>query len=181
MKKLVTTIIAVLMALFMITITNTANKILAVSLSDSIIMQLTETHTDTQTGKLTINGSGKLEAKAYDCYALDVRNGAELVVNSGDFIGNISAIYIIEGTATINSGSFSVIQPLINSATGHQRFTLNLFDENGLNGSAKFVVNGGLFENFDPSNNVAEGEGTNFVTAGCTVSQDGNYFVVSNN
>ncbi len=37
------------------------------------------------------------------------------------------------------------------------------------NGTANIIVKGGTFVNFDPSNNLAEGEGTNFVADGYKV------------
>ena len=37
------------------------------------------------------------------------------------------------------------------------------------NGTAKVIIQGGTFINFDPSNNSAEGAGTNFVADGYKV------------
>ena len=56
---------------------------------------------------------------------------------------------------------------------GDERFTLNCLDENYTANprKANIVVTGGSFVNFDPSLNLAEGEGTNFVpTTGYQVS-----------
>lgn len=46
---------------------------------------------------------------------------------------------------------------------------LNCVDSAYKNGSAKIIVKGGTFVNFDPSNNTAEGAGTNFVADGYKV------------
>ena len=46
---------------------------------------------------------------------------------------------------------------------------LNCIDSAYQNGTAKIVVKGGTFVNFDPSNCTAEGEGTNFVAPGYKV------------
>ena len=53
-------------------------------------------------------------------------------------------------------------------AEDQYRYTLNCIDENYKKG-ADSIVTGGTFVNFDPSNNQAEGPGTNFVADGYTV------------
>ena len=45
----------------------------------------------------------------------------------------------------------------------------NCIDENYKNGTADIIVKGGTFVNFDPSDNAAEGAGTNFVAKGYKV------------
>ena len=45
-------------------------------------------------------------------------------------------------------------------------FNLNCYDANRKSGTAKIIVTGGTFVNFDPSNCKAEGENTNFVADG---------------
>lgn len=50
-----------------------------------------------------------------------------------------------------------------------------------MNGIATIVVNGGLFYKFNPSNCLAEGEGTNFVSENHTSELDGDYYIVSAN
>lgn len=129
-----------------------------------------------QGGSLTINGSGSLQAKANDCYAIDVRNGAKLTINGGNYVGNIAAVYVLEGTATINGGSFEISQL---SEFNDGRYLLNCLDENFRNGTAKINVTGGTFKNgFDPSENLAEGRGTAFVPENATVTKDGNSYIV---
>ena len=111
-------------------------------------------------GNLTINGNGQVFAKADDCYALDVRYGGNLVINGGDYNGNITALYVFEGNAVINGGSFTVQQL---SDYNDYRYELNLYDANGRNGSASITVYGGKYYQFDPANNLAEGPNTNFL------------------
>ena len=113
-----------------------------------------------ENGDLTIIGKGKIEALENDCYAFDV-NGGHLVIENGEFIGNVSAVYVKEGKAEIKGGEYSIKQlaPTYND----ERFLLNLYDTNGEAGTAEIVVTGGTFVNFDPNNNEAEGEGTDFV------------------
>ena len=116
-------------------------------------------------GNLTITGNGKLKAKENDCFAVDVVSGGKLTIENGEFIGNISAVYVFEGEAEIKGGKYSIQQL---SSNGDERFTLNLYDANGRNGTAKIKVSGGEFNKFNPANNLAEGENTNFVVEGYT-------------
>ena len=116
-------------------------------------------------GNLTITGDGKLKAKENDCYAVDVVDGGKLTIENGEFIGNISAVYVFEGEAEIKGGKYSIQQL---SSNGDERFTLNLYDAHRTNGTAKIKVSGGEFNKFNPANNLAEGENTNFVVEGYT-------------
>ena len=125
-------------------------------------------------GDLTITGNGTFAAKENDCYAVDVQDGAKLVIKDGTFVGNIHAVYVFEGTATIDGGTYSVQQKF--SAEKPDEFVLNCYDANRANGTAKIIVNGGTFQNFDPMNNQAEGVGTSFVAAGVGVDHvDGKF------
>ena len=121
--------------------------------------------------KLTINGNTRssIVAKENDSYVIDVRGGATVTINSGNYVGNISAVYVEEGTANINGGHFSIQQLSEPANGGDERFTLNCKDASYTAGTAAINVTGGSFVNFNPANNLAEGAGTNFVTAG-TVS-----------
>ena len=83
-------------------------------------------------------------------------------------------IYASGGTITINSGNF---------VSGTPAWTLNCKDTSYKNGTANIIVKGGTFANFDPANNKAEGENTNFVAAGYVsrMDEDGSYTVVPAN
>ena len=117
-----------------------------------------------QGGALTIKGEGKLAAKENDCYAIDVRDGGNLVIEGGEYIGNITAVYAYEGSVEITGGKFSIQQ--LSQNGDPYRFTLNCYDANYKNGTASFKVSGGTFNHFDPSNNAAEGAGTDFLADG---------------
>ena len=125
-----------------------------------------------RSGDLTITGNGTLQAKKDDCFAVDVQDGANLTIENGTFVGNIHAVYVFEGTATINGGAYSVQQKF--SAEKPDEFVLNCYDANRANGTAVIIVNGGTFQNFDPMNNQAEGAGTSFVALGVGVNADEN-------
>ena len=117
---------------------------------------------------LTIDGNGKFLAKKNDCYAVDVQDGAEVTIKNGTFIGNIHAVYVYEGTATVEGGFYSV-QQKYHDATKADGFVLNCYDANRENGTAKIIVKGGTFVNFNPADCWAEGANTNFVADGYSV------------
>ena len=120
-----------------------------------------------ENGDLTITGDGTLKAKADDCYALDTQEGsAKLTVENGTVIGNISAIYAFLGEVTINGGSYSIQQLNTNNVQDGYGLTINCYDQNYKEKTAKITVTGGYFAHFDPANNKAEGVGTNFVKDG---------------
>lgn len=120
-------------------------------------------------GSGTIDAGGRIAVEAYgtDCeitlsgtmfgrptYTTD-RSGGEL-------------IYCYLGTINITDGIFK--------NTGEDKsFMLNCYDANYRNGTAKIVVTGGKFYDFNPADNTAEGPGTSFVPAGYHVetSTDG--------
>ena len=118
---------------------------------------------------LTITGNGTFKAKENDCYAVDVQDRtATVTIENGTFIGNIHAVYVYEGTAYINGGFYSVQQKYPDASKANE-FVLNCYDANREAGTAKIIVTGGTFVNFDPSNCKAEGDGTNFVAPGYKV------------
>lgn len=130
-----------------------------------------------QGGKLTLTGEGKLQAKENDCYAIDVRDNGELVVEGGKYVGNIHAVYVHDGKATINGGEYSIQQTYPGSGKEYE-FVLNCRDENYKAGNASIVVTGGKFDKFNPQNCKAEGEGTNFCAEGYKTIKVGNYYTV---
>ena len=117
---------------------------------------------------LTVKGNGTFKAKENDCYAVDVRDGSELVIEDGTFIGNVHAVYVLKGTAYIKGGFYSVQQKYPDANKANE-FVLNCYDANRANGTAKIIVTGGTFVNFNPANCQAEGANTNFVADGYTV------------
>ena len=117
---------------------------------------------------LTIDGNGTFQAKKDDCYAVDVQDGANVVIENGTFIGNIHAVYVLKGTLTVKGGFFAVQQKYPDAAKANE-FVLNCYDENRADGKASIVVMGGTFVNFNPADCKAEGEGTNFVKDGYSV------------
>ena len=114
-------------------------------------------------GYLTVKG-GDVIAKENDCYAVDVRDGAHLIIEDGFWRGNITVAYAYEGTIEVKGGEFDVVQ--LDPTHKDKRFMLNCFDANYKAGKSKIIVTGGKFHDFDPGNNLAEGPGTNFLAPG---------------
>ena len=94
------------------------------------------------------SGNGTLHAKENDCYAVDVRNGGILIIEGGTYIGNISSVYVYSGTAYINGGYYKVQQTSGLNGYGE---TINCYDANFKNGTAKVIISGGSFYNFNPT------------------------------
>ena len=117
---------------------------------------------------LTVKGNGTFKAKENDCFAVDVQDGSKLVIEDGTFIGNVHAVYVYEGTAYIKGGFYSV-QQKYSDASKADEFVLNCYDDNRKNGTAKIIVTGGTFVNFNPADCQAEGAHTNFVAEGYKV------------
>lgn len=126
-------------------------------------------------GNLTVNGNGKLLALKNDCYAFEVCGGGRLVIENGTFEGNVSVVYVEEGSLEVKGGFFKDIQDFDNSSHPDARYTLNCYDPNykgkdlgdrKYTGSASIVITGGVFDSFNPQDCAAEGVHTNFVAAG---------------
>ena len=118
---------------------------------------------------LTITGNGNFKAKEDDCYAVDVQDGSTVTIKNGTFVGNIHAVYILEGTAIIEGGTYSVQQKYPDADKANE-FVLNCYDANRANDTAKIIVKGGTFINFNPADCQAEGPHTNFVANGYKVT-----------
>lgn len=131
-------------------------------------------------GKLTITGNGTFAAKKNDCYPVDVQDKESAVtIENGVFVGNIHAVYVESGVAYVNGGKYSVQQKysVESKADG---FVLNCYDANRVNGTAKILVSGGEFANFNPGDCWAEGAHTSFLKESCIVTKSENYYVVKN-
>lgn len=132
-------------------------------------------------GKLTITGNGTFAAKKNDCYPVDVQDKESAVtIENGVFVGNIHAVYVESGVAYVNGGKYSVQQKysVESKADG---FVLNCYDANRVNGTAKILVSGGEFANFNPGDCWAEGAHTNFLADGYYTEKDeNNNFIVKN-
>lgn len=122
-----------------------------------------------ETASVTVMG-GNFKAKKDDCYAADVYDKtAKLVIKGGNFIGNVTAVYVYEGELVIEGGFFDIQQLNSNNVQDGYGVLINCYDANFKNGTAKVTITGGTFVNFNPADNKAEGAGTNFVPEGYKV------------
>ena len=106
--------------------------------------------------------------------AVQADGNSKVIINGGDFrqVGVpaddpvCDLIYALSNaTIEINGGTFKAVTPAN---------TLNCKDGS----NAKITVNGGRFYKYDPSNPTL-GDNEIFLGAGCKVTQDGDWFVVS--
>ena len=97
-------------------------------------------------------------------YAINVYKGAKLTIDGGKYYGGGTAVQVQEGELTIKDGYFDA-EAFDNPVYGYN-FIINCYDPNYKAGAAKVAIKGGYFAHFDPSNNSAEGAGTNFVANG---------------
>ena len=129
-------------------------------------------------GTLTIKGEGGVAAKANDCYTFNVRKGGKLVIEDGEYVGNVSVIQVQEGLAEVSGGKFSLIQTWPGVGNGYD-YTINLIDAAGKDGTANAIVSGGCFYKFDPSDNNSENPKKNHVADGYKSTLVGDYYVVT--
>ena len=120
-------------------------------------------------GNLIIEGEGSIIGSEYGVYA---KNGGTLTIKGGELIGKTSAIQIAEANVNIEGGKFR------NTNESDRRYVINCLDANWKNNTAKVNITGGSFYMFDPSNNEAEGAGTNFLTNEYSSLPNGDWFDV---
>lgn len=130
----------------------------------------------------------KDQFNSYDCYSQSVTVGdmkargdrpaavaGHLTINGGTYLSPASVVYVAKGTCIINGGFFfgqtGSDQPAQSDAERekygpYRSFMLNCYDAEYKAGNAKIFVTGGKFAGFDPADNYAEGNGTNFVVSG---------------
>ena len=133
---------------------------------------------------LTITGNGTMEATDDDhCTLIWADNGGTVTIENGTFTANGNddqLIYIGPngGTIYIKGGTFQI--------NDDPKFTLNCQDNAVKNGTAKFVVTGGAFHNYDPAEAYSEPapyRPINWVAPGyksvkTTIDGDENWYIV---
>ena len=115
----------------------------------------------------TINATanGGIDTGKNGGYAINVRNGANLTINNGCYYGGGTAVQVQKGTLTINGGTFAC-EPF-GDPYGYN-FLINCVDSAYNNGTAKVIIKGGTFVNFDPSHSP-ESDGKSYVADGYKV------------
>lgn len=97
-----------------------------------------------------------------------VRQGATATINGTTIKAATHCVYAQEGTVNITGGFFQ--------CTGDaeaQKLTINCNDTAYKNGTAKIIITGGTFVNFNPAESYSEGStAVNFVAEGYTVKSE---------
>ncbi len=108
--------------------------------------------------------NGTVDARNGVAYAFIVgtpEKAANLIIESGTYYGETSAVSVTKGSLTVNGGEFAV-NPYLDNYT----YLLNCIDANYQNDTADIIVKGGTFHNYNPADNEAEGPGTDWVPEG---------------
>lgn len=130
----------------------------------------------------------KDQFNAADCYSQSITVGdmkargdrpdpvaGHLTIDGGTYLSPATVVYVANGECIINGGFFFGQPGSDQNAQSdserekygpYRNFLLNCYDTNYKNGTAKIFVTGGKFAGFDPADNYAEGNGTNFVVTG---------------
>lgn len=183
-----------------VTMQKDANLVAAVTFNKDLILNLNGhniispvTALKVTAGTLTIEGEGLVKganpnaiAQGSDPYAAVWANGGNVIINGGTFdeggvdgSGNSTIFINKAGTITINGGEFK------NSASfGGKYWIFNIQD--AVKETASIVAKGGKYHNFDPANNVNDGNpenmGTNYVADGyiseCIATSPYNIYIV---
>lgn len=127
------------------------------------------------TAKYTINADVYAVYANHAAMAVEAGGTSTVTINGGDFrqVGvptgePCDLIYATDkSTIEINGGTFMATNPAN---------TLNVLDAD--RGTAKIIVNGGSFYKYDPSHPTL-GDNEIFLGEGCTVTQNGDWYVVS--
>lgn len=129
----------------------------------------------------TINAeNGGINTGTNGGYGINVNGGATLTINGGNYYGGGTAVQVQKGTLIINGGTFAC-EPYDDARYGY-KFLINCVDSAYKDGTAKIIIKGGTFENFDPSDSESENPHANFVADGYKVvsenKDDKTYYTV---
>ena len=129
----------------------------------------------------TINAgvNGGIDTQENGGYGINVRNGATLTINGGTYYGGGTAVQVQKGTLVINDGTFEV-EPYSNPTYGY-KFLINCIDAAYKDGTAKIMVRGGSFVNYDPSDSASENPRGNFVDEGYSCTENNGVWTVTKN
>ena len=127
---------------------------------------------------LIVKGNGIIEAKeesadSKDAYAIDVQNkSAKVLLVDGEFVGRTHSVYSFAGEVYIEGGKYS------NTNEENHDSVINCYNDYYKNNTANIIVKGGEFANFNPADNIAEGEHTSFLALGYRSEKDGDWYKV---
>lgn len=118
-------------------------------------------------GNVTFDATtgGVITADNAELYAVVVRNGANLTINGGNYIGGTTAVSVSKGTLTINGGYFAC-------QVDNTNYLINCVDSAYLADEANVIITGGSFLNWNPAAAPCENPAANFVADGYTVVEE---------
>lgn len=108
--------------------------------------------------------NGGINTQTNGAYCINVMDGAQLTINAGTYYGGGTAVQVQKGTLIINGGTFNC-EPYDNPKYGY-KFLINCVDSAYKNGTAKIIIKGGSFINYDPSDSASENPRGNFCAPG---------------
>ena len=108
------------------------------------------------------NGNMNTEDGGYNFIlgASDGSSAGNLTIKSGKYHASTTVASVTKGNLVIEGGEFSATP-----YKGSYAYLINCIDANYTNGSAKVEIKGGMFHNWNPQDNAAEGTGTDFCHA----------------
>ena len=119
-------------------------------------------------------------ASAGNGYVALVKDGT-LNIYGGEYDAQATCTIaqVSNGTLNVYGGTFKVNTDEYTDANGNAAYLLNCSDAAYKNKTAVINVYGGTFYKFNPANNAAEGNGTNFCPVGYTAEVDGDIYTVA--
>lgn len=108
--------------------------------------------------------NGGINTQTNGAYCINVMDGAQLTINAGTYYGGGTAVQVQKGTLIINGGTFNC-EPYDNPKYGY-KFLINCVDSAYKDGTAKIIIKGGSFINYDPSDSASENPRGNFCAPG---------------
>lgn len=110
------------------------------------------------------SSNGGINTQTNGAYCINVMDGAQLTINAGTYYGGGTAVQVQKGTLIINGGTFNC-EPYSNPTYGY-KFLINCVDSAYKDGTAKIIIKGGSFINYDPSDSASENPRGNFCAPG---------------
>ena len=115
---------------------------------------------------VTFTGDGILDAEANynNSYAINIINGGELTIKSGQYYGATTAIQVGEGSLYVYGGTFDLAKTIKEVAPEYAKYIINAIDGDWKTGSATIGLMGGTY-GYD-YNNLTETVGPLYISEG---------------
>ena len=122
--------------------------------------------------EVTVTGEGSITNATDYVFVLgdaNISTSGYLTIENGTFLGETTVASVTKGLLTITGGEFKISDV----ETYDYAYLINCYDANYQNGIATVAITGGTFYGFNPEDNAAEGEGTNFCVEGYIAKDNG--------